>query len=143
MAKGKKTGGRDFKKGHKPTGHRPALTPEVVAFRKLTQTEIVDVGSVIVMGNLAAIREIVESDPKGNKKDSPHSALKVWIATCAWEGIKAGDVNTLNSLLDRLVGRVPTQLQINKPTGLPDYSNMTEEECDAKARELLEELNGH
>lgn len=98
MAKGKKTGGRNFPKGvsGNPDG-RPVLPPIVKQFRRLTKEIVEDVGSIILEANESALFEIVH-DPNS-------SALKKWIASAALNGMQIGDMDSLDKLLNRIIGK--------------------------------------
>lgn len=129
MAKGRKSGGRDFKPGNNanPTG-RPALPPEVRAFRKLTLAEL--------QGYISQIKDmpVSELEDLARSKDIP--ALKAWIYSMAAQGIRSGSERAFDSLMDRLVGRVADQLNI-RATVEKELKGKTEAELMDEARALL------
>ena len=98
MAKGKKTGGRNFKPGQvaNPKGGG-ALSPETRAIRKITQEHIQDVADVILDGNIGKLGDLA--------RDPESSVLKVWLAKAAAEGIKKGDIHPLEVILNRTMGK--------------------------------------
>lgn len=98
MAKGKKTGGRNFAKGQvsNPLGGA-ALSPQVRAIRKITLDHIEEVADLILDGNLQKLKDLA-----GNPDTS---VLKVWLAKAAAEGIRKGDLHSLESILNRVLGK--------------------------------------
>jgi hypothetical protein len=117
MARGKKTGGRNFAKGNvsNPKGGG-AISPQVRALRKITLEHIEEVADVILDGNIEKLK-LLASDPET-------SVLKVWIAKAAATGIQKGDLHSLTMILDRVLGKstenVKTQGEIK--VIIEDYS---------------------
>lgn len=106
MAKGKKTGGKNFQKGQvsNPLGGG-AITPQVRAIRKITMEHIEEVGEIILDGNLTKLSELA--------KDPSTSVLKVWIAKAAAEGIRKGDLSSLEMILNRMIGKVRDKVDVS------------------------------
>jgi len=106
MAKGKKTGGRDFAIGNKanPRGGG-AVSAETKALRKITMEHIEEVADVILDGNLEKLATLA--------KDPNTSVLKVWLAKAAAEGIKKGDIGPLETILSRTLGRPKQAIDVN------------------------------
>lgn len=98
MAKGKKTGGRDFPVGHKFGKGATCHNQELKKIRRMTHEEIADIGQLIVTSNLQKLKEIRES-PDSN-------ALSVWMSSIAVKGITTGDHSALDVILNRIVGKV-------------------------------------
>lgn len=98
IAKGRKTGGRDFAPGNNanPKGGG-AISPETRAIRKVTLEHIEEVADLILDGNIEGLQALAR-DPKT-------SVLKVWLAKAAAEGIKRGDLHSLDSILNRVIGK--------------------------------------
>ncbi len=104
MAKGKKSGGKDFKPGVSGNENgRPPLDPAVKQFKKLTQDIIDEVGFLVLDGDKVGLAKII-ADPQA-------STLKRWIAQVAETGIKLGDMDSLDKLLNRLLGKAPQKLE--------------------------------
>lgn len=96
--------------------------------RRLGNAELVEVGTLILDNNIAALREIVDDakgpDGKGNPK-CKHSVLKVWMSTIALRGIQKGDPYALDSLLNRIVGKVPQDFtQMFPPEAAPEPTKL-------------------
>lgn len=110
MAKGKKTGGRDWVKGQvpNPIGAR-AHDPQKKALRKLTHAQVAEVASLILDGDIDALNEVV--------KDKTSTPLKIWLASVAMKGIQKGDMATLSMLLDRVVGKVKEKVDLSNDDG--------------------------
>lgn len=99
MTVGRKTGGRDIKKGQvlNPKG-RPKLPPEMHKRKIMTKDELtLLLDKMFRMGKDEIINII--NDPKA-------PSLEVFIARIIQLGVKAGDTQRLNFLLDRMVGTV-------------------------------------
>ena len=105
MAKGKKTGGRDFKKGSSgnPRGGA-AHNQELKAVRRMSQTDVAEVGRLILEGNLGKLQAV--------KDDHDASVLKVWFCSVAIKAISRGDAHALSVILDRIVGKVPAEMNL-------------------------------
>ena len=129
MAKGSKSGGRPFAKGNKanPAGGG-AITPATRAIRKITLTHIEEVADVILDGNLDKLKALA------NNPDT--SVLKVWIAKAAATGIQKGDLASLTTLLDRIMGK-PKERHVLEHSGnigiAQKFANMTDEELERLA----------
>jgi hypothetical protein len=73
--------------------------PVLREIRNLTKKELVDIGNLIIKGDLPALKKLANA-----KKDVP--GLTMWIASVCVKGIERGDVAALDILLNRLVGKV-------------------------------------
>ena len=106
MPKGKKFGGKDWKKGESgnPNG-RPPLPPEVKAIRALTHAEIKEIGELILSCRQEDLERIVG--------DGEETVLRRWMAKVAARGASEGDMMKLNALLDRIVGSTPKELKVS------------------------------
>ena len=105
MAKGKKTGGRDIKKGDvlNPRG-AASHNPDLKAVRRMTHDDVSEVGQLIVEGNIEKL--------KSAKDDPSSSVLKVWFCSVAIKAIDRGDAGALSVLLDRIVGKVKEKVEV-------------------------------
>lgn len=85
--------------------------PQVRKIKKLTTEEVVEVGSLLLSKNIVALQHMVE-DALVNP-DSEHSSLKVWIARVVLQGGKKGDARALESVLNRLIGKVADKMIVD------------------------------
>lgn len=100
--------GRPFEKGNDGGPGRPPTPAAVKRMRKFTQMQLDDVGAVILEGNRAELKRIVAD------KDS--SVLKVWVAKIALRALYTGDMELLNAVLDRFVGKVKDRMEVTGVT---------------------------
>lgn len=112
MAKGKKTGGRDFKLGQvgNPLG-AGAHNKDVKRIRRLAKDDIAAIGQIILDGNLTELQKI--------KDDPDASVLKVWMAALIVRSMTKGDAGVFNVIMDRIVGRVKNSLEVMDPGDQP------------------------
>ncbi len=80
-----------------PNG-RPALSPELKKFKNLTKKELVEVGNLVIKGDLDALRAVA--------KKPGATVLQIMLAAICIKVIQKGDMSTLDILLNRLVGKV-------------------------------------
>ncbi len=104
MAKGKKTGGKNFALGNcaNPKG-QGAVSPAVKAIRKITLQHIEEVADIILDGNIEKLKAMA-ADPNT-------SVLKVWIAKAAATGIQKGDLHSLDTILNRVLGKPKEKIE--------------------------------
>ena len=119
--------GKPFQKGNNanPIGAL-AHDPVIRKIRKMTHADIEEIGQVILEGNLEKLNAI--------KNDPNTSVLKLWICTIAIIAIKKGDVNALNSILDRIVGKVKEKVE---HTGNIAVEHFTPEQVKRMALEVI------
>lgn len=79
--------------------------------RQLTAEEFAEIANLIVKGSIEELRAIA--------KDESQSALKVMIASVAVKTISRGDMNALDTLLNRLVGKVKDRVEVTGANGGP------------------------
>lgn len=73
------------------------MSPQTRAIRKITLAHIEEVADLILDGNIEKLKQLA-SDPNT-------SVLKVWLAKAAVTGIQKGDLASLTTILDRIMGR--------------------------------------
>lgn len=128
MAKGKKTGGRSL--AGIPGPGRPPLPPEVKAMRKLTKTEFETVVHSLSFMGRAELKKVM-ANPKS-------TALELMVCAVVMYAINRGDQGRIDFILDRIIGRVPQKVEQSGPDGGPQkYTDLTEEEIDARLQELV------
>lgn len=82
-----------------PNGRPPdALN---AAMKKLTKVELEEIANLIIKGTLADLEALMKSKQT--------TVIKAMIAGVAVKTIKNGDHSALNTLLDRLIGKVKEQ----------------------------------
>jgi hypothetical protein len=106
MAKGKKTGGKDFKPGH-GVG-RPTSPPEIKAAAKLSMDE--------ARAKLTEYLKLSMPELEAAMKDRTKEAMDLWIIRIVLLGIKNGDHIRLNFMFDRLIGKVTEKVEVKKLT---------------------------
>jgi hypothetical protein len=75
-----------------------AHNQELKKLRKLTQQDVADVGTFIVEGDVTALRKLAA--------DKKENALKAVMASVWLRAYDKGDMNAMNAILDRIVGKV-------------------------------------
>jgi hypothetical protein len=95
--------GKPFKKGNKLAVGRPKMTEEQKKLARMTRTEVMDVMSQIVRFNKKELMAL-KNDPKT-------SLLKAWVGSVAAKGIKLGDMDRLDKLLNRVIGKVKEEVE--------------------------------
>ena len=146
MAKGKKTGGRQFKKGQSgnPLGAR-AHNQEVKKVRRLTNEQVAEIGSIILENTPEQINAL-------RKKKTGITILQSWIANTAYRASIRGDGYMLNTLLDRISGKIKETKEVKLETSepqvkiyLPDNGRGKKEEAietTANSKKVLDEIIG-
>lgn len=130
---------KPFKKGQvaNPIGAR-AQNPELRALKHLTNGELVEVGSYILENNIPALKEIIKEGEKN--PESKTSALKMWMANVALKGFQKGDGSALDIFLNRIVGKVKDNIQVNTTVNRPQVVIMLPAK-DLKSVEVLPDIN--
>lgn len=83
--------------------------------KQLGKAEMEKVGKLILQGNIKKLEAIVKEAGKDGKKNK--SVLMTLFASVAIKAIAKGDPGALNMLLDRLIGKVPSPVQLTSPDG--------------------------
>jgi hypothetical protein len=117
MAKGKKTGGRDFT--GQPGPGRPKKDPESKALARLTHTEFEACANKYILMPLKDLKDIAKNP--GDK-----SALEMLIVSTLVHGINKGDQSRISFFLERLVGKPnpTTEQEMNKKQSVPTVSQL-------------------
>jgi hypothetical protein len=110
MTRGRKTGGRDFKKGmvSNPKGSI-GMPKDVREARKLTQNEFVKIACNLIKSTRDELYTVL-ADPKT-------TALELMIGGIIMKAVTEQDQNRAEFLLNRIIGRVAIQADINVVDG--------------------------
>jgi hypothetical protein len=123
MAKGLKTGGRNFKPGNPGGKGRPPVPPELKAARKMNRTELE-----------LLLTEMLQLSPLELKtrKDNPKSMLELFVISIITQGINKGDHQRLDFLITQLLGRIKERLDIS----MRPYEDLSDDELDERIADL-------
>lgn len=128
MAKGKKTGGgKDFAFGNPGGPGRPPTPPDILEAKKLTQAEFARITQKFMALSKAEMQVIA--------KDPSTPALDLMVLSIISKGINQGDDKRLNFFLDRFIGKVKEEINLNINT----YSAITKSystELDAEQKRI-------
>ena len=98
--------------------------------RQLTAEEFAEIANLIIKGSIDELKAIA--------KDSKQTALRVMIASVAVKVIHKGDMGALDTLLNRLVGKVKERVEVTGANGapqviayIPDNGKAAKEDKDA------------
>lgn len=109
MAKGVKTGGKNFQKG-KPGGPgRPKILPEAKGLPPLDRSSYNRLLNEALGMTQKQLKDRI-NDPKA-------TMLQKWIASIVVKGTSSGDTSRLEALLGRAIGPVKQQLEHSGPDG--------------------------
>lgn len=103
MAKGKKTGGKDFKKGQK--GNPGGFTKEQAKAKHLTREILKDLLNVLLTATHEDMQLILE------KPDT--TALTMMVVKGYMNAIETGDWKQIELVFSRLVGKVKDEVDVN------------------------------
>lgn len=81
------------------------------AIKRLTTKELKDLAGLLLDGDTKGLRDVA--------KDKRSSVIKVMLASVAQKIIDKGDMQALNILLDRLIGKVPQPMRLGGHDGGP------------------------
>lgn len=136
MAKGKKTGGRNFKKGQSGNPKGPAtMSPEERALKRMSRIEFERIANKYLFSTKGEIRKALE--------DPNLLAIDLAVVSAIHEAIK-GEGRMLDFLLTRLIGRVTQPIEHSGPEGGPipvqNLSHLSDEELDLQLRQVQARL---
>lgn len=110
MAKGRKTGGRDFQPGHLALkgGGRPLIPDDLKNVKKVTTEQAERL--------ITRLMEMNEVELKALCKDPATPAMHVIIGNIILKGMSGGDTQRMEFLFNRTIGRVLDKVQISTTT---------------------------
>jgi hypothetical protein len=104
IAKGIKTGGRNFEPG-KPGGPgRPPMPDDIKALKQATNDDLTRLVH-LYWGRSKAELAAIMKDPKSKVSD-------LLVCSCFMRAIVSGDYSRVEGLLDRLIGKLTTKTQV-------------------------------
>lgn len=97
-----------FKKGQSgnPEGAR-AHNPAIKALKALTIESFREIIELVMKGNLQSLKSVIN--------DPDTSAVQVGIAKAFLKAIRNGDYTVIEKIAERIVGKIPDQLNITSP----------------------------
>lgn len=135
MAKGRKTGGRDFKKGQSgnPLGGQ-LLNRDLIIVRRMTHQELADMGDILLQksGTLEHLEELITSPET--------SYVKKIFASVALRAIRSGDYHAMEALLNRIIGRVKEKIEITTDQKQPETNKPNFEKLSIQELEHLDAI---
>ena len=109
MAKGLKTGGKNFVKGQPGGPGRTALPPDLKEARALRTIEFEQIIYKYLDCSLDQLQERI--------KDKSTPAKELIVIKMLELGLKNGDLPRVNFLLERTIGRVPDKIEVSDAGG--------------------------
>lgn len=108
IAKGRKTGGKNFSPGNRANpGGRPALPGDIKEAKKLTHFELQRI-----------LTEFLHLDPvalKDRLQAPTATMLEGMVGAIILRAVKEGCATRLNFLFDRIVGKVKDEIEVTMP----------------------------
>lgn len=98
--------------------------------KRLTAEQLAEVGSLILDGNCEDLAKLA--------LDREAPVLKVWFASVAVKAIAKGDAQSLNILLDRIVGKVKGEISISTGDGPLPLAHMSDDDIEAEFKRLTQ-----
>jgi hypothetical protein len=138
MAKGRKTGGRNWQKGETGNPKGAPKTPEdVKALRRLNGPEFDRVANKFLFLTKAEIVRILN--------DAATPSLELIVASVIHKAIIEGDAKRLEYLLMRVIGKVAQPIQHAGPDGGPiavrEVTDLTPEERADRLKKIQTRIN--
>lgn len=104
MARGKKTGGKDFVPGNVHGKGRPKVPDDVKEARKLNQVEFERVANKYLYLTRDELKEAAE--------DPDTTVIELLVSSIIVKAVEKGDQMRLEFLLNRLIGRVVDRIEV-------------------------------
>ena len=140
MAKGKKTGGRNFKKGKSPNpSGRPPVSEEIKQIRTMNSKEMAVIGSRLLNLPRGQLKPIAEG--------KAGTVLEVIVARILFKAMQSGDEKRLEAVLNRVIGKAPDKIEFTGAGGGPiqalvdETSELTNDELEQRIERLQSTIN--
>lgn len=127
MAKGKKTGGRDFKPGWEGGNGRPRVPEDIKEARKITTIEVERI--------LTELMSMSPSELVQIKQNPKSTMLELMIHSILVNAVNKGDQQRLDFLLQRLIGKVKEKIDIE----INPFMNKSIQELESLVKAKLQE----
>lgn len=109
MAKGRKTGGRNFEKGHQFNKGVEKITSDDKQARELSTLEFMRIANKYLNSNLTELKQsMVHPDT---------TALEIIVIKIMVKAAEHGDQNRLEFILNRVLGKVPDKIDYSSKDG--------------------------
>lgn len=138
MAPGRKTGGKNFKKGApspNPKGGQ-LHNPVVKKLKAITNDQIAEIGTILLEGTIDELREII--------RDEQSTVMRKWLASVSLKGVVKSDYRAMNAILDRIAGKVKERVEWSSDPENPmivKVAAMTPEERERFILQAAKDLN--
>lgn len=133
MAKGFKTGGKNFQKGvvTNPAG-RPPLSPEIKEARRLTQTRFIELTNQYI--------NMSKEELKAAEQNPKTTILELMVLKVMQHAIAKGDQLRLNFILERLIGKVPTPIDMDVSPEALEHLKMLKDKSNEELLEIWKQM---
>lgn len=124
MAKGKKTGGKNFPKGHKFGKGAPRLPKPIKEMKTETKICLIEIVKRLSTKSTDELKSILFSTDKKTGRQIPNpkaNVLEAIVASAFLKAIAKGEPQRAEVLMQRVLGKVPDKV-INKDDRAPDIS---------------------
>lgn len=91
-------------KSGNPMG-RPVEPPELKLMKRLTRQELVEVGELVIMGNVATLKKL--------RTDDRCTVLKGMFISVCLKILRDGDMEKFDKLISRFIGKVKDEIDLN------------------------------
>lgn len=108
MAKGKKTGGKDFQPGQPGGPGRPTTPEDIKESRKFNQHELERVINKLLYLNRGELQVVIKA------ADTP--MVELIVASILAQAAQKGDQQRKEWVVQRMIGKVKDQLEVTTPT---------------------------
>lgn len=95
-----------YKKGDAETRRRgrPTEPPELKLMRRLTKQELIEVGELVIMGNIATLKKL--------RTDDRCTVLKGMFISVCLKILRDGDMEKFDRLISRFIGKVKDEVDL-------------------------------
>lgn len=124
MAKGFKSGGRDFVEGNPGGPGKPPLSQELRDFRNAAKTEVIEEFKYLWSLTESELVQIVNNKKKSSEYDDDDlselpkiengvPAIRKFMAKAILRAVKYGEMYHIDQILNRVIGKVKEEVDLN------------------------------